>query len=234
MVEIHIGECDKAGLVNNNMDGITKVFVIGDDLEIDGNKEHVKFSDVIMYKYFYRLLQEVNPTTMIVLNECLVKQNRYDLAYNCIRRYCLQTKNILVFNYYPIIRKQEDFMILYDMIQENPFLKESYKYVTSFRNVHVGRVEFNLDKTDLHLMISQEQYDAMKEEIISQVNKDPDIIPRRLYKWLARFKPNRYDDMQKIQKHMHVAVSQFGVDRYYYNELVSFRKELDNVIQRIS
>lgn len=234
MAEIHIGECDKGAIIRNNLDGITKVFVIGDDLDIDANKEHIKFSDVIMYKYFYRLLQEVNPSTMIVLNECLVKQNRYDLAYNCIRRYCLQTDNILVFNYYPLIRHQEDFMILYDMIQENPFLKESYKYVTRFENVHVGKVEFNLDKTDIDLMISQQQYDAMKEEIIAQVNKDPDIIPRRLYKWLARFKPSRYDDMQNIKKDMHVAVSRFGVDQYYYNEIVSFKKELADVIQRIS
>ena len=41
------------------------------------------------------------------------------------------------------------------------------------------------------------------------------------------------DRIDKIKQHMHVAVSQFKVDEYYYNQLLDFKKELDNVIQRI-
>lgn len=236
MGKIYLGEQDKLNIINSALDGVTKVFVIGDELNgiLHDSVEHIRFPDTIMYKYFYRLLQEINPNTMLVLNECLKKQNRYDLAYNCIRRYALQTDNLLVFNYYPILWQQEDFMILYDMIQNNPFLKESYKYITRFKNVELGKVEFNLTKVDLQLLLSQEQYEEEKGKIIEQVKKDADIIPRRLYKFVCSYKQKKYDDMRKIKKDMVVGVSQFGVDKYYYNELLSFERELDSVIQRIS
>ena len=88
MGKIYIGEHDKTAIVNKYIadNAVEKVYIIGDDLDVDfENKEHIKFSDTIMYKYFYRLLQEINGKSLIVLNECLKKQNRYDLTYNCIK-----------------------------------------------------------------------------------------------------------------------------------------------------
>lgn len=237
MGKIYIGEHDKTAIVNKYIadNAVEKVYIIGDDLDVDfENKEHIKFSDTIMYKYFYRLLQEINGKSMIVLNECLKKQNRYDLTYNCIRRYLLQTDHRLIFNYYPIIKKQEDFMVLYDMLQNNPFLKEPYKYVTKFENVEIGKVVFEVDKTDIVLPAQCEsEYEKRKEELIAEVNKDPDIIPRRLLKFSEKEKPKGFDSLSKIKPIMHVAVSQLKVDQYYYGELLNFRKELENAIQRI-
>lgn len=235
MGKIYIGECDKQKIINdycieNNIE-IKNIYVIGDDLGIG---EHIKFSDTIMYKYFYRLLQEINTKSLIILNECLRKQNRYDLTYNCIRRYCLQTPHILIFNYFPIIKQEQDFMILYDMIQNNPFLKEQYKYVTHFENVEIGKVNFDIKKTEI--ILSDEcvkEYEIEKEKIIKQVKKDPDIIPRRLLKFSEKQKPKGYDRLDKIKPKMNVIVSQLKVDKYYLEELMNFRKELKNVIQRI-
>ena len=186
-----------------------------------------------MYKYFYRLLQEINKNSLIVLNECLKKQNRYDLTYNCIRRYILQTNHRIIFNYYPIIREEKDFMILYDMLQNNPFLKEKYEYITKFDNVEIGKIEFEVIKDDVVIDLSDEEYETEKKKLISEVNKDPDIIPRRLLKFVESKKPKGYDRIDKIKKHMHVAVSQFKVDKYYYNQVLDFKKEFDNVVQRI-
>lgn len=237
MKKIYIGEYNKAKIVNEYISDnkIDKVYIIGDDIEIDfENKENIKFSDTIMYKYFYRLLQEINKNSLIVLNECLKKQNRYDLTYNCIRRYMLQTDHRLIFNYFPIIKEQEDFMILYDMLQNNPFLKEPYKYITEFENVEVGKVVFEVNKTDIVLPSECEtEYEREKEAVIGQVNKDPDIIPRRLLKFSEKNKPKNYDSLSKIKPVMNVAVSQLKVDTYYYNELLNFRKELSDVLQRI-
>lgn len=233
MGKIYIGECNKIKIINNYIsnNSIEKVYVIGDDL---GLGENIKFSDTIMYKYFYRLLQEINDKSLIVLNECLRKQNRYDLTYNCIRRYCLQTSHILIFNYFPIIKQQQDFMILYDMIQNNPFLKEQYKYIIHFENVIVGNVEFDIKKTDITLPNKYvTEYETEKENIIKQVRKDPDIIPRRLLKFSERKKPKGFDRLDKIKPKMNVAVSQLKVDLFYYGELMKFRKELENVLQRI-
>lgn len=234
---IYIGNHDKTKIVNEYIanNDIEKVYIIGDDLMIDfENKENIKFQDTIKYKYFYRLLQEIGKKSLVVLNECLKKQDRYDLTYNCIRRYMLQTDNRIIFNYFPIIKTQEDFMILYDMLQNNPFLKEPYKYITNFENVEVADVTFEINKTDIILPTECEvQYEQEKEAIISQVNKDPDIIPRRLLKFSEKNKPSGFDSLSKIKPVMNVAVSQLKVDKYYYNELLSFRKELDDVLQRI-
>ena len=237
MGKIYIGEYDKSKIVNEYISNnkIDKVYIIGDDISIDfENKENIKFSDTIMYKYFYRLLQEINKNSLIVLNECLKKQNRYDLTYNCIRRYVLQTEHRLIFNYFPIIKEQDDFMILYDMLQNNPFLKEPYKYITKFENVEVGKVVFEVNKTDVVLPDECEaEYEHEKEAVIGQVNKDPDIIPRRLLKFSEKHKPKNYDSLAKIKQVMNVAVSQLKVDTYYYNELLNFRKELTDVLQAI-
>jgi hypothetical protein len=237
MKKIYIGEYDKTKIVNEYIseNKIDKVYIIGDDISIDfENKENIKFSDTIMYKYFYRLLQEINKDSLIVLNECLKKQNRYDLTYNCIRRYMLQTDHRLIFNYFPIVKEQEDFMILYDMLQNNPFLKEPYKYITEFENVEVSKVVFDVNKTDVVLPDECEaEYEREKENLIGKVNKDPDIIPRGLLRFSEKKKPKNYDSLAKIKPVMNVAVSQLKVDTYYYNELLNFRKELTDVLQKI-
>lgn len=237
MKKIYIGEYDKTKIVNEYIseNKIDKVYIIGDDISIDfENKENIKFSDTIMYKYFYRLLQEINKDSLIVLNECLKKQNRYDLTYNCIRRYMLQTDHRLIFNYFPIVKEQEDFMILYDMLQNNPFLKEPYKYITEFENVEVSKVVFDVNKTDVVLPDECEaEYEREKENLIGKVNKDPDIIPRGLLRFSEKKKPKNYDSLAKIKPVMNVAVSQLKVDAYYYNELLNFRKELTDVLQKI-
>lgn len=237
MGEIFIGSHDREGIINEYIrnNDIEKVFVIGEDLNVEfENKEHIKFPDTIMYVYFYRLMQEINKRSLIVLNECLRKKNRYDLTYNCIRRYCLQTSNILIFNYFPIIEKQEDFMILYDMIQNNPFLKEPYKYMTTFENVKVCDCKLNLcvHKCEVGEDIVK-QYEIEKEKIISQVNKDPDIIPRRLLKYSEKHKPKGYDSLKKIKPDMNIMVSNLKVDAYYYGEILKFEEELKSVLQRI-
>lgn len=239
MAKIYLGEQNKIAIIQEFLKchTISKIFIIGDNIEYDFGitTENIKFSDTIMYKYFYRWLQEINPNSLIILNECLKKQDRHDLAYNCIRRYVLQTPNRIIFNYYPIIKKQEDFMILYDMIQNNPFLKDSYRYITHFDDVQIGNIQFELNITNLELPdIILNQYEIEKVKIINEVNKDPDIIPRRLLKFSEKIKPKGFDSLNKIKPKMNICVSNLKVDKYYYNELLKFKEELDNVISRIS
>lgn len=243
MDRIFIGEQDKQNIIkkyiSNSTDEIKKIYVIGEplDFELSVQNEHIKFSDVIMYKYFYRLLQEINHNSMIILNECLRKTNRYDLSYNCIKRYLLQTPHKIIFNYFPIIKQEKDFMILYDMIQNNPFLKEKYEYVIKFENVNVKKVDFIIHKKNIIIDDKYlDEYEKQKEKIILEVKKDPDIIPRRLLKFSEKVNKKyvkEFDSLSKIKKEMNVVVNQLKVDKYYYNELLNFRKELKNVIERI-
>lgn len=241
MKHIYIGEQDKEGIIKDYIknNDIEKVYVFGDKLDFDLpiKSECIKYADTIKYKYFYRLLQEINKKSLIVFNECLKNNNRYNLNYNCLRRYVLQTNNVLIFNYYPIIREEKDFMILYDMIQNNPFLKEKYEYVTKFKGVTLGKFDFIVNKTEI--TVDDEyvtEYEKKKEEVIKQVRKDADIIPRRLLKYSESVNKkyvNKFDSMKKIKREMNVVVSQLKVDKYYYGELMKFKGELENVSERI-
>lgn len=241
MGKIYIGEQNKKQIVEDYLleNNIQKIYVIGEplDFELPIENEFIKFSECVLYKYFYHLLQEINKNSLVILNECLRKINRYDLTYNCIRRYVIQTDHRLIFNYFPIINNQEDFMILYDMTQNNPFLKESYKYVTKFTNIIIGKVNFNVNKREI--VIDEEyvkEYEKEKESIIKQVKKDADIIPRRLLKYSESINKKyvgKFDSMKKIKKEMNVVVNQLKVDKYYYGQLMNFKEELNNVLERI-
>jgi len=76
--------------------------------------EIVEWADIIEYRFYYRLLREIDQSTLIVINECLRTQNRHELAYNCIPLFLQQTGHQVVFQYLPLIESPEDFMILFD------------------------------------------------------------------------------------------------------------------------
>lgn len=228
---IHIGECDKSKIILDYIENkeISKIYIIGEPIEIDTTIpiEVAPWSKIEYYVWYYKLIQEINQSVLVILNEVLLKQNRSDLKYNCIRNYIKQTKHRLVFNYYPIIKNREDFMILYDMITDNPFLKEKYKYQTHFENVEIHNFIFDLHVEEITLPSKvEEEYEIEKEKVIGEVKKDADIIPRRLLKFSEKKKPKGYDTMSKIKPNMKICVSQLKVDKYYYNELLNFKGEL--------
>lgn len=237
MGEIFVGEWQKEPIVAEYVrtHGIKKVFVFGDPI---GDYELVKFKEMQLYKFYYRLLQEITPDALVVMNEIMHTANRYSLDYNCLRKYCLQTPHRIIFNYYPIRHDEADFMILYDMLQNNPFLKEKYEWVTHVDGLHIGEMRFNIERHDVTLTADElAEYAEKKEEIIGQVKKDPDIIPRRLLKWSeARNRKHlgiASDPKNTVKHDMIVAVNQTGVDAYYYNRLLEFERNLKNVMERI-
>ena len=118
------------------------------------------------------------------------------------------------------------------MIKQNAFLKEQYKYITKFENVNVGEINIEINKKDVFLE-KTEDYEKEKEKIISEVKKDPDIIPRRLLKYSESVNKVKDDSLKDRKEKMNVTVSNLKVDQYYYNELLNWRKEVYNVIQRI-
>lgn len=231
--EIHVGECDRQKIIEDYLSehAIDHIFLIGEPIEIHTDIEiySLPFSESDMYKHYYYLLQHINPRSLVILNEILKRENRYDLKYNCIRKYVIQTQHRLVFNFFPLINHEEDFAILYDMIQDNPFLKEPYRYITHFEGVHLHHFYLDLAVTE-HSFDEDtvREYEAEKEAIIKEVKKDPNIIPRRLLKWSEKRKPKGFDSMGKVKPEMKICVSNLKVDRYYYGELLRVKEELDN------
>lgn len=233
---IYIGETNKLGVISKYTD-YTKILIIGDNIggiPFD-NVENIKYSDTIRYVFFYRLLTEINDNTLIILNNILRSDNRHCLEYNCIRRYCIQTNKVVVFNYYPIKSKKEDFMILYDMIQPNPFWKEQYRYITNFKNVIIGNIEFNVNIID-NIKVTTKQYEdyqLLKEQEILNIKKDPYIVPRRLLKHVDKVR-GKSDKLDKIKPVMNIVVTDLKVDKYYLDKLEKFKEELDEVRENLS
>lgn len=230
MGKIFIGQYSK----DDKIDLSKKIYLIGDD--IDGIKsERISFADSIMYKYFYKFLAEINQDSIVVLNNILKRKNRSALEYNCIRQYCQQAGEVIAFQDYPIIDSREDFMILYDMIQKNPFWREDYENIDRFENVECN-ASLEIIRHDIVLNDKFiRQYEELKEKTISEVKKDPDIIPRRLLKFSEKCKAKYgdFDDMRKLKPVMNVGVSQLKVDEYYYRELKKKEVELYAVREKI-
>ena len=79
-------------------------YKLGDEIE------SIDWPEIIMYRTFYRLLHEIGPNSLVVVNECLRTRKRSDLTYNCIRHVLAQTDHVMVFQWYPIIEELQDVM----------------------------------------------------------------------------------------------------------------------------
>ena len=102
--------------------------------------DQVEYSDTIEYATFYRLLEQINNRTLVVVSECLRTQNRYDLTYNCIRNFLNQTTHQIIFNTFPIIDTIEDFMILFDFDTQSRWNAKEREQVRNERvNVAISR-----------------------------------------------------------------------------------------------
>jgi hypothetical protein len=147
------------------------------------NTEYVSWEEVILYKFFYRLLQEIDHQTLVVVNECLRTQNRSDLTYNCIRHYLNQTNHQLVFQYLPIIDTLDDFMILFDFDTRSRWKRERFdRALLSEATLHVAPVPVTLRRIPVAVGPKvHAQYDAEKDRLFASLgDKDPHTLPRNL------------------------------------------------------
>lgn len=146
--------------------------------------ESIDWPEIIMYRTFYRLLQEIDSKTLVIVNECLRTQNRYDLTYNCIRHFLNQAGHQLVFQWLPIIDSIEDFMILFDFDTRSQWKRQKFdKELLVESQIRIKRKSVAF--TDI-LCLSDEKlqaaYTAKKEKLIAELeSKDPNTIPRNLY-----------------------------------------------------
>lgn len=145
--------------------------------------ELIEWSQIIEYKPFYRLLQEIDNSTLVVVNECLRTQNRHDLTYNCIRHFLNQTRHQIVFQYLPLIDDFADFMILLDFDTRSRWKR------TTFNRSMLSDVDISITPaapmfsavpvtTTSQLIAS---YKKEKRKLIDDIGlKDPHTIPRNL------------------------------------------------------
>lgn len=192
MIQLGVNKDKKDGIIRDycKENSIKKVVVLTPpkftfDCSFE-NTETVKYDEIIMYKFFYRLLQEIDDKHLIVVNECMRTQNRNDLTYNCIRHYLNQTPHQIVFQYLPIIESIEDFMILFDFDTNSRWKRDRFN-VDLLKECTVYTEGVTPILNPVHVVsspITQAKYESEKAKLFKQIEaemKDPHTIPRNLY-----------------------------------------------------
>lgn len=188
---IHLGYSDaqKLSIIRdyvaaNDIDHIVVISPPHAALHVDG-ADHITYADVIMYVTFYRLLQEIHHSSLVVINECLRTQNRYDLTYNCIRNYLNQTHHQLIFQHLPQINTREDFMVLFDFDTGSRWKRRGFDIDLILDNTQVCVQPVPLQFHRINVPTSsktRDKYTREKERLFAGLgNRDPHTIPRNLY-----------------------------------------------------
>lgn len=145
--------------------------------------EYIEYRDIIMYKFFYRLLEEIDDKTLLIFNECMRTRTRSDLTYNCAHHYCNQTPHKIIFEHFPFVEDKNDFMILLDLQNKGKYRGKSFDYIMLHDEdvqvkPHVVKMEaIPVETTDQ----DWERYEKKKESLFNNLGeKDPDTIPRHL------------------------------------------------------
>ncbi|MDD4422310.1 MAG: hypothetical protein PHD46_04670 [Eubacteriales bacterium] len=145
--------------------------------------ECIEYADIEMYKYFYRLLGEIDENSLIVINECMRTQNRSELIYNCAHHYLNQTPHKIIFEFFPIIEDKNDFMILLDFQNKGKYKGKSFDYIF-LQNEDIKIKPFKVKLCPINVSVEGkdvERYEKKKEYLFDNLSqKDPDTIPRNL------------------------------------------------------
>jgi hypothetical protein len=157
--------------------------------------EVVAWADVIRYVFFYRLLQEIDGDTLVVVYECLRTQDRHDLTFNCVRHYLNRTQHRLIFQRLPIIDTIDDVMTLVDFDTDSRWKREPPR-AEILRNVEwdVRECTIRFDAIDVETTAKErDAYAKQKRTLIDGIGLgDPHTIPRNLALVGGRAKGRRY------------------------------------------
>ena len=145
--------------------------------------EYRTWDDVIMYKYFYPLLEHINHNYLLIFDEMMRVKKRNDLTYNCAHHYGNQTNHILVFNHLPVIDDPNDYMILVDYAFPNRYKGISFD-ATFLKYAAIKAVLPRIDSIDIDSKDKVGKYEEKRDALFDNLGmKDPDTIPRELHVW---------------------------------------------------
>lgn len=172
-----------------------KIFMKLPKLEIPIRQ--IGYKEIIMYRTFYPLLEEIDKDCLLVANELMRDSNRNCLTYNCYAKYTNQTPHRMVFNYHPIISEKKDVMILIDF--DNSQMKKGF----GISSISLDEYDIRCVKKDYSIDIipvplpndANEEYEKEKERLFNEIgSKNPDTIPRNLHIWTGRYKVDFLND----------------------------------------
>ena len=153
--------------------------------------EYIEYADIEKYKFFYRLLEEIDNSSLIIMDGCMRTQNRSELIYNCAHHYLNQTEHRIVFEFLPIIDNKDDFMILLDFENKGKYKGKAFDYIyLQTEDVKIKSHKIKMEVINVPIASKdEEEYSKKKEELFNKLgSKDPDTIPRNLQLFAGNLK----------------------------------------------
>lgn len=198
MIRIGLNNQEKFNEIDKYLEqnNIKKIFIFYPEkfpllMSLPLSTEYIEYNDIIMYKFFYRLLEEIDKDVLLIFNECLRTQNRSDLTYNCAHHYCGQTNHKIIFEQFPFIDSSDDFMILLDLQNKGKYKGKSFDYqFLKNEDIKVKSLDYILQTIDLCLNGNDiVKYETKKKQLFDNLgNADPDTIPRQLHVFVGNLK----------------------------------------------
>lgn len=175
---------------------IRKVFVLywrdfRTEYSVDCEIEYIEWADIIMYKFFYRLLEEIDDTCLIVVDELMRTQNRSELTYNCAHHYLNQTPHRIIYEWFPFIEDESDFMILLDYQDKGRYRGKGFSFdFLQEQDVIVKHHPVEFETQFVPITEAQRKaYEKKRDYLFDNLGmKDPDTIPRNLHVFVGSFK----------------------------------------------
>ncbi|MGL5718038.1 MAG: hypothetical protein ACRCX2_33855 [Paraclostridium sp.] len=190
MIRIGLNYDEKSALMNDyiSANNISKVYCFyfkkfKYDYNVDCDIEYIEYDDTEMYKYFYRLLEEINESSLIVIDEMVRTKDRNALKYNCMHHYLNQCGHKIIFEYIPIIDDSEDIMILLNFENKDKYKGKGFDFnYLAEEDIKIKPIHFKLNIEDVgHSDKELISYNKRRDVLFANLgNKDPDTIPREL------------------------------------------------------
>jgi len=190
MIRIGLNSRDKQKVINEYLQAneIKKIycfyfkkFPVKYNVPVD--IEYIEYADIEMYKFFYRLLEEIDNTSLIIMDECMRTQNRSELIYNCAHHYLNQTPHRIIFEFFPIIQDKNDFMILLDFENKGKYKGKSFDYAfLQTEDIQIKPFRVKLEPINVEITTKdKERYEKKRDQLFENLGeKDPETVPRNL------------------------------------------------------
>lgn len=204
MIAIGLDDDEKGALIERTCQerGIRKVYVCSPErfapnwapakmtepaVEGDGRRGlFIDWPDLQRYIFFYKLMQEVDGSTLLIVNECLRTQNRHDLTYNCLRNFRLQAGHCLIFQRLPVIDGWPDFATLFDLETQSRWKREAVgpsmlgeaELLVTDRRPTLSAIPVPIDAKMVDAYARERE--KLLAEVRDDVDKDPHLLPRNL------------------------------------------------------
>ena len=159
--------------------------------------EYIEYADIEMYKYFYRLLEEIDNNSLIIMDECMRTKNRNELIYNCAHHYQNQTVHKIIFEYLPIIDSKDDFMILLDFDKPGKYKGRGFDFdFFKEEDILMKPIHYEIDVVNIgHSEDELKKYNKKRDELFDNLgNKDPETVPRALQIVAGNYKKRIIED----------------------------------------